>query len=208
MPFFISFIFNEIFDSHVCIELIISSISEFSTNNPSILVFPFISLSAVIVSFILSNKYFKFKFPSSRNKNLSRYLTRISLFLIISFFLLNKLLLSFSIFAQDPAQTTQATEIEQSVTTEVAAPHVHTCSCGPTEHWFHKACVKNYNKLFPLVGLPENFDTEGLSTNILQAIEMLAQDICFVAQDGMAIVPELNAKGKLVLKVFSFNYRK
>jgi len=115
--------------------------------------------------------------------------------------LLNVLLLSFSIFAQDPAQTTQATEIEQSVTTEVAAPHVHTCSCGPTEHWFHKACVKNYNKLFPLVGLPENFDTEGLSTNILQAIEMLAQDICFVAQDGMAIVPELNAKGKLVLKM-------
>ena len=115
--------------------------------------------------------------------------------------LLNVLFLSFSVFAQDPAQTTQATQVEHNVTTEVVAPHVHTCSCGPTEHWFHKACVKNYNKLFSQVGLSENFDTEGLSANILQAIEMLAQDMSFVAQDGMAIVPELNANGKLVLKM-------
>jgi hypothetical protein len=93
--------------------------------------------------------------------------------------------------------------LESNATIEVVVPQVHACACGPTEHWFHKACVKNYNKHFPQAGLPENFDTEGLSANVLQAIEMLAQDISFIAQDGTAIVPELNAKGKLILKMLN-----
>ena len=113
--------------------------------------------------------------------------------------LLNVLFLSLSLLAQDPVENRLT--VEQNVTIEVAVPHVHTCSCGPTEHWFHKACVKNYNKQFLQAGLSENFDTEGLPANILQAIEMLAQDISFVTQDGMAIAPELNAKSKLVLKM-------
>lgn len=75
------------------------------------------------------------------------------------------------------------------------------CHCGPTEHWFYKACVKNYNKQFSDACLPENYDTEGLPANILQAIEMLALDMQFVAQDGTAIVPTLSAKGNVILSM-------
>jgi len=117
------------------------------------------------------------------------------------YFTFGLILVASAIFmiAQDSQQ--DITEVQQNVAIEVVTPQVHACACGPTEHWFHKACVKNYNKQFPQAGLPENFDTEGLSANILQAIEMLAQDMSFVAQDGTAIVPELNAKGKLILKL-------
>lgn len=86
--------------------------------------------------------------------------------------------------------------------TKLAKASSHKCACGPTEHWFHKSCVKNYNKQFVDAGLPENNDTEGLSVNVLRAIEMLAQDIAFVAQDGTAIVPTLNAQGNLLLPMF------
>ncbi len=84
----------------------------------------------------------------------------------------------------------------------VVTPTVHKCACGPTEHWFHKSCVKNYNKQFPDAGLLENNDTEGLTENLVKAIEMLASDIDFVAQDGTVIVPVLNAHGKLLLPMF------
>ncbi len=109
-------------------------------------------------------------------------------------------LIVFGVFIFAQAQQNNLTT-PSNLTIEVVAPQVHACACGPTEHWFHKACVKNYNKQFPQAGLAENFDTEGLSVNILQAIEMLAQDINFIAQDGTTIVPELNAKGKLILKL-------
>jgi len=110
------------------------------------------------------------------------------------------LFLSLTLVAHDSVQESTETELNVTAHTTVIS-HVHACACGPTEHWFHKACIKNYNKQFPYAGLSENYDTEGLSANILEAIEMLAQDITFVAQDGTAIVPELNAKDKLVLKL-------
>ncbi len=92
-----------------------------------------------------------------------------------------------------------AHEQEQAPVVATMPSAVSPCHCVPTEHWFHKTCVKNYNKQFPQADLPENNDTEGLPANVLQAIEMLASDIAFVAQDGTAIIPVLNAKGKLIL---------
>ncbi|MBP6869830.1 hypothetical protein KBC04_03035 [Candidatus Babeliales bacterium] len=76
---------------------------------------------------------------------------------------------------------------------------VTKCSCGPVEHVFYKICVKNYNKLFVDAGLFENNDYEGLSENIVSAIEMLAQTINFVKKNGNVIVPKLNKHGKLYL---------
>lgn len=76
---------------------------------------------------------------------------------------------------------------------------VKKCECGPTEHCFFKACVKRYNKQFAGAGLLENNDTEGLSENILKAIELFAQDLLFVDGNGIRITPEFNAKGNLFL---------
>ncbi len=114
--------------------------------------------------------------------------------------ILSMLFFSLTFVAHDSAQS--RTEAESSVTAHTTpTSHVHACACGPIEHWFHKACVKNYNKQFSEAGLSENYDTEGLSVNLLEAIEMLAEDITFIAQDGTVMVPELNAKGKLILKM-------
>ena len=77
----------------------------------------------------------------------------------------------------------------------VATTVAHTCSCGAAEHVFLKSCIKLYNKQFPDLALPENNDTEGLSENILQAIDMLAQQISFVTKKGKLIVPKLNDGG-------------
>lgn len=87
----------------------------------------------------------------------------------------------------------------------VEVQQVKKCSCGPTEHWFYKACVKNYNKQFIDACLPENNDTEGLATNVLQAIELLAADMLFVDENGTLIIPALNAKGNLMLSMSKNN---
>ena len=104
---------------------------------------------------------------------------------------------------QDQAQQEiAATIIEISSTVEpVIAPQAHKCACGPMEHWFLKSCVNKYIAQFSGCGLLENNDSEGLSENILQAIAMLVNDIEFVDKDGMPIIPELNAKGKLSLSM-------
>lgn len=81
----------------------------------------------------------------------------------------------------------------------VAAPIVNNCVCVATEHWFYKSCVKLYNKQFPGTDLPENNNTEDLPENVLQAIEMLAADMLFVDAHGNAIVPQLSARGNLLL---------
>ena len=66
--------------------------------------------------------------------------------------MINKKYLSFGLIlfasaiilvAQDSQQNNLTTE--SNLTIEVIAPQVHACACGPTEHWFHKACVKKYN---------------------------------------------------------------
>jgi len=78
----------------------------------------------------------------------------------------------------------------------------HKCECGPTEHWFYKSCVKNYNKKFPHAKLKEDNDTEGLSENILQAIELFAQDIQFVDDNGLPLQLERNTEENLYLPLF------
>lgn len=88
---------------------------------------------------------------------------------------------------------------EESVTMPAAVKQAHACHCGPIEHWFHKVCVQRYIAQFPECGLQANYDTEGVAENIIEAINLFAADIIFVAQDGSAIIPELNAKGKLIL---------
>ncbi|MDP3788457.1 MAG: hypothetical protein Q8Q60_04060 [Candidatus Chromulinivorax sp.] len=95
-----------------------------------------------------------------------------------------------------------ASQIRKATSVHVVAQPVHKCWCGPTEHWFHKTCVKNYNKQFPQAGLSEDNDTESLPINILQAIEMLANDMVFVMQDGTPIIPQLHANGNLLLPMF------
>ena len=95
-------------------------------------------------------------------------------------------------FADDHQQN-----LEESVT--VVTKVTHTCSCGPAEHFFLKSCIKLYNKQFPDLALPEYNDTEGLSENVLQAIEMLAQQISFVTKKGNLIVPKLNDAGSRYL---------
>ena len=92
---------------------------------------------------------------------------------------------------------TTITQVQETVS--VVLPQVHTCACGPMEHWFFKSCVNKYIAQFAHCGLTENNDSEGLPENILQAMKMLVNDIVFMTQDGMPIVPELNAKGKLAL---------
>lgn len=94
---------------------------------------------------------------------------------------------------------TEITQTSASVDATVTAPHVHTCSCGPTEHWFKKSCVNNYIAQYPNCGLLPKDDTEGLPSNIVEAINLLAADILFVDQDGSLITPHLNAKGKLII---------
>ena len=79
---------------------------------------------------------------------------------------------------------------------------VKKCECGPTEHWFYKACVKNYNKQFPEAKLEEDFDTEGLSENILQAIDRFSIDIQFVDENNIPLELELNTKGNSYLPLF------
>jgi len=74
----------------------------------------------------------------------------------------------------------------------------HQCSCRPVEHWLYKSCVKKYNKMYD-AQLEENYDTEGLSFPVLQAIQMLADGIDFIDEQGVLIVPERNKKGKLFL---------
>lgn len=90
--------------------------------------------------------------------------------------------------------------VAQSETSTTQAPVAvnASCVCGPTEHWFFKACVKNYNKMFD-AGLTENYDAEGLSENLQQAIEMLAAQMQFITADGQPLIPAINAQGKLHL---------
>lgn len=95
-------------------------------------------------------------------------------------------------FAHDHVQP-----VEESATAVVTV--AHACSCGPAEHWFLKCCIKLYNKQFPDLALPEYNNTEGLSDNILQAIEMLALHISFVTKKGDLIVPKLNDAGSRYL---------
>ena len=92
--------------------------------------------------------------------------------------------------------------ISNSTTESTAQAAVTKCECGPTEHWFYKSCVKNYNKQFPDAKLEEDFDTEGLSENILQAIELFAADVQFVDENNIALELELNKKGNLYLPLF------
>ncbi|MBV8660955.1 MAG: hypothetical protein JO129_02320 [Candidatus Dependentiae bacterium] len=92
-------------------------------------------------------------------------------------------------FAKDDAHQVQT----------LIAPVVNNCVCVPTEHWFYKSCVKLYNKQFVGADLPENNNTEDLPVNVLQAIEMLAADILFIDANGNVIVPELSARGNLIL---------
>jgi hypothetical protein len=106
------------------------------------------------------------------------------------------------VFAKDQLQNMVTGAPLHSTVDIVATPPVHVCHCVPTEHLLLKFCVKNYNKQFPQAGVPENNDTEGLPENVLQAIKMLANDILFVAQDGIAIVPTLNIHGNLFLPMF------
>lgn len=82
---------------------------------------------------------------------------------------------------------------------DVVVQPIKKCACGPTEHWFYKSIVKKYIAEHSDSGLLENNDTEGLSENIVEAINLLACDIQFVDDSGVSIVPELNAKGKLFL---------
>lgn len=91
------------------------------------------------------------------------------------------------------AQDLQA--IAEQVVTVVKTP----CACGPTEHWFYKVCVKNYVAQYPDAGFIVSDDSEGLSDNLVQAIEMLAADIQFVDSDNNVIVPTVSAKGNLLL---------
>ena len=92
--------------------------------------------------------------------------------------------------------------ISRNSTETVVQTPAHKCECGPTEHWFYKSCVKNYNKQFPDAHLEENNDTEGLSENVLQAIEMFALDIQFVDENNSPIQLELNKQGNLFLPLF------
>ena len=98
--------------------------------------------------------------------------------------------------------------LENIITDAVVAPQAHKCVCGPMEHWFFKSCVNAYIAQFPGCGLLENNDSEGLSENILQAMAMFVNDIKFVDKDGMPIIPELNAKGKLSLSMSKNPYFK
>jgi len=82
---------------------------------------------------------------------------------------------------------------------DVVVQPVKKCACGPTEHWFYKTTVKKYIAEHSDSGLLENNDTEGLSEEIVTAINMLASDLQFVDDNGAAIAPEMNAKGKLFL---------
>ena len=81
----------------------------------------------------------------------------------------------------------------------VAAVGKVACACGPTEHWLYKVCVQNYMLQFPDAGLQVNYDSEGLSENIVQAIAMIAADLQFVDADGQLLVPTLSAKGNLLV---------
>ena len=74
-----------------------------------------------------------------------------------------------------------------------------SCHCGPTEHWLYKVCIKNYMAQYPDAGFTINFDTEGLSENLVQAIELFAADLQFLDADGNLIVPTISAKGNLLL---------
>lgn len=118
---------------------------------------------------------------------------------------LSIVLMSAGIVAHSHDHHNQSTEVSQQtsapVDAAVAAPHVHACACGPVEHWFQKSCVNNYIAQFPNCGLLPKDDTEGLAKNIVDAINLLAADILFVAQDGTPIIPVINAKGKLALPV-------
>ena len=120
---------------------------------------------------------------------------------------LSLLLVSVVTIADDKNVTTLVETLSSAVET-VVAPVAHKCECGPTEHWFFKACVQNYIAQFPLAGLIANNDTEGLSENLVQAINMLAKNIAYVDQDGKAITPELNLKGGLFLPMIkSLDFR-
>ena len=91
------------------------------------------------------------------------------------------------------AQDLQA--IAEQVVTVAKTP----CACGPAEHWFYKVCVKNYVAQYPDAGFIVSYDSEGLSDNLVQAIEMLAADMQFVDSDNNVIVPTVSAKGNLLL---------
>lgn len=91
------------------------------------------------------------------------------------------------------AQDLQA--IAEQVVTVAKTP----CACGPAEHWFYKVCVKNYVAQYPDAGFIVSDDSEGLSDNLVQAIEMLAADMQFVDSDNNVIVPTVSAKGNLLL---------
>jgi len=79
---------------------------------------------------------------------------------------------------------------------------VKKCECGPTEHWFYKSCVKNYNKQFSDTNLQEDNDTEGLPENVLQAIELFASDIQFIDENSLPLKLELNKMGNMYLPLF------
>lgn len=90
-------------------------------------------------------------------------------------------------------------EKNKNATTQEQVIEVKKCSCGPVEHVFYKLCVKRYNKLFPMACLLENNDLEGLSENIVKAIEMFVESMTFLDNNNNQICPELNAKGNLYL---------
>ena len=89
---------------------------------------------------------------------------------------------------------------DHAVDSIVASP-VKQCSCGPIDHVLSKICVKIYNQQFPQANLPENNDTEGISANIVEAMNLFLADLTFIDIDGNIIAPEMNAKGKLHLKM-------
>ncbi len=84
----------------------------------------------------------------------------------------------------------------------------HSCSCNIAEHWLYKAAVQKYMQQYADVQLQANTDTQGLSDNLVQAINMLVQDITFIDCDGNLIVPVVNAKGNFILPMNKNAYYK
>ena len=85
---------------------------------------------------------------------------------------------------------------------------VKKCACGQVIHVFYNCCVKRYNQEFPDAQLLEKNETQGLSDNVIQALEMLAETVGFCDDHGNLIVPEISAKGNRVIMLSRNSYYK
>jgi hypothetical protein len=74
--------------------------------------------------------------------------------------------------------------------TDNAVAEMKPCACGPIEHLLGKVIVRKYFAKNPHSGLDVDYNDEGVSANLVEAIKKFGEKIKLVDKDGNYITPQ------------------